>query len=177
MSWFIEGNGEQLQIGILDSGLPSIWGEAIRHEPKPAGGDVNLEFYKRLESADCAWSIHPTNESELHLGGAGTGFYKKVQQNPDRAWASIQFHDDPDLIGVTIALPAQTFQYTLELFQHVLMHQNMSYLITMDFLGFKVPEANTETPSIQEFLAGSLNGKAYVSEEVSFLMKRSVENA
>lgn len=177
MAWFIEGNGEKLQLGISDSGNPSIWGQAVHHEPNTTGGDTNSGFYRRLESADCAWSIHTTHESELHLDPAGTGFYKKVQQNPEQSLASIGFHQDPDLIGVNIALPQQTFKYAMKLFQNVLVHQNIGYLITLEFHGFRVPEADTETPSIQEFLAGALDGKVYFSEEVSFLIKRSGANA
>jgi len=177
MVWFVEGNGELLQIGVSDSGLPSISGQATKHEPKAAGGDSNFEFYRRLESAECAWSIHTTQESELHLDPAGNGFYKRIQKNPERSLASIQFHSDPDLVGIEIALPINTFEYVMNIFQNVLVHQNLSYLITLDFLGFRVPEGDTETPSIQEFLLGPLDGKAYFSEEISFLSKRSTANA
>ncbi|GAA5446116.1 hypothetical protein Misp06_04325 [Microbulbifer sp. NBRC 101763] len=176
MSWFIDGNCEKLQIGILESGNLSIWGDASAHDVKPVGGDIDHEFYEKLRKADCSWSIHPSNEDELHLDGMGTGFYKKIQENPDKSIAAINFHD-PDLIGITITLAPETFQAAKDLFEHVLTRPELSYMITLGFRGFRVPEAKTDTPSIKEFQAGSLEGKVYISEEVSFLIKRVTRNS
>lgn len=85
MSWFIDGDGEKLHLGILESGNLSIWGDASGHEIKPVGGDIDLEFYERLRNADCSWSIHPSNEDESHLDSMGTGFYKQIQVNPAKS--------------------------------------------------------------------------------------------
>lgn len=177
MVWFIEGDGKNIRIGVEDSGNSYILGNADSHEPNAAGGDFDAQFYRRLKSADCSWSIHPSTEGELHIDGLGTGFYKRVQENLGNGLASIGLLSDPDLIGITIVVPPITFDKLLDLFRCALLDKNIQYLISLDFLGFKVPEAKTETPSIREFEAGSLHGKEYISEEVSFQIRHKEANA
>lgn len=178
MSWYIKGLGDQIVIGLSGQGSMSITGNTPTHEPRPLGGDMDYDIYQRIGSSACSWSIY-SNESLAEIDLLDSQFLKKAKDHPNKALACIEFFGDSeaDLLGITIVLPKKSFASSLELFQFVLSNTEVIYSISLDFTGFKVPEATTETPTVQEFLAGSLSGKSYISNEVDFRFYRAQETA
>ena len=183
MSWFVVGDGGSVQIKILESGLMAIYGWTDNQDPRPSSGSVNHDFYNKLKSSKCRWSIHPNNESEIYLDPAGTGFYEELSKDLCKPLSSIhffegiQFSDECDFVGITIALPQESFDNAIQLFQNVLLNQNLEYMIKLDFSGFWANQAETVAPSFKEFLAGPLDGKGYFSKEASFAISRNNDNA
>ena len=60
----------------------------------------------------------------------------------------------PDLVGFVVVAPEKTFFSIRRLLELVLLDASLSYTILVDFLVFRVPEADTETPTWDEFMKG-----------------------
>ena len=76
---------------------------------------------------------------------------------------SYEQREMPDLVGFVIVAPEKTFFSIRRLLELVMLDASLSYTIVVDFLGFRVTEAETETPTWDEFL----KGRPYFFEEAS----------
>lgn len=84
----------------------------------------------------------------------------------------IEFHPadgrEKAWLGVSIMLPGATFEKALELFKFVLGRSDVGYQIVLGFIGLRVPEAQTDTPTVDEFFhSDCLKRKAYFTDEVT----------
>ena len=169
MSWFLEGSGSGLFLGVDEKGKSSIWGDAEVSDPRLAAGDIDFDKLERIGNASCSWSVH---SNDHHIKGLTGELNSRVLVDETKSIAAIRFHDNPDFVGVTIALPPVHFSSTYKLFRDVLLHSNLEYLIMLEFMGFKHPSGELNIPTIDEFLAGPIDGGVLISEEVSISIRR-----
>jgi hypothetical protein len=80
----------------------------------------------------------------------------------------ITFFSDPDLVGIVGVVPEPTFVHVRRLLELVLLSETLRYSIALDFVGFRVPHANTSTPTWEEFIAG----KPCFFNEITVAVKR-----
>jgi hypothetical protein len=178
MNWLIEGTSDNLSIEINEEGRESVGGINVAHSVSCSGGDRNAEFYSRLNSAECVFSILRTDETELATDPNGTGFFKLVQSAREKIWASICLYTEPDVVEFRIMLPPQVHTKVHHLATQVLANTHLRLGVSVGFRGFRVPSAKTDTPTISEFAESSspTKGRIYVTNEVNFRV-RHVENA
>ncbi len=86
----------------------------------------------------------------------------------------IKFYEHShDAVTFTIVLPEVMFGHIRHLLELVLHSESLQYLITVDFLGFRVQHAQTATPTWQEFIAG----KPLFFNELSFAVRVAENDA
>ena len=113
-------------------------------------------------------------ETELHIDGEGDGLYKRVQQSPTKLQAMIKFYaGTPDLVAFSLVVPEEAFAHMRRALELVLRSQALSYGFAIDFLGFRVPRAATETPTWQEFISG----KPHFRDGLSLTVRREDSDA
>lgn len=151
MGWFITGSRVGTVLAVSDSGLPICHGEG-QHEPGPAGlndygGNINYDLLSRLQKSKCAWTIASPSESPVHIDGNGRGLSERLRQAAEKSHGMITFFSDPDLVGIVSIVPEPAFAHIRRLLELVLLSQSLRYSIVLDFLGFRVPQATTDTPT------------------------------
>lgn len=174
MGWFITGNRRGLVFGVSDSGLPRCHGSGthtLEHSERHGFG-INTDQHRRIQQAECSWSIVTSSESELNIDGNADGLFSKVQQSPDKSHGMIKFYAaSPELVGFSIVVSESAFAHIRRIFELALISESNQYMIHVGFLCFRVPHAKTETPTCDEFI----DGKPYFFDEISVSL-RSVEN-
>ena len=170
MSWSITGGRSGTVLAVSDSGVPICHGEA-QHEPKPPGlndygGNINHALLSRLQKSKCAWTIALPSEAPTHIDGNGQGLLERIQQAPMKSHGMITFFSDPDIVGFVSVVPEPAFVHIRRLLELVLLSDSLRYSITLDFLGFRVPHATTNTPTWDEFMSG----KPYFFNEISIAL-------
>ena len=168
MGWFVEGN--EASIGF-DSITPGIWGSGKQHfmtSIHETGTPPDIS------NAKAHWVIHPNSAPELSLDGAGDGtFYKKVQEKPGICHFHIGyqggFENYETAVRFSLAAPTDLFEKYFSIWQDILCNgSQVRYVMHFDFIGFRVPEAETEIPTIAEWQAETfLDRKNAYGNEVS----------
>lgn len=162
MSWSITGSRVGTVLAVSDSGLPICHGEG-QHEPKPVGLNINHALLTRLQKSKCAWTIASPSESPAHIDGGGQGLIERIQQAPAKSHGMVTFFSDPDLVGIVSVVPEPAYTHIRRLLELVVLSESLRYSITLDFLGFRVPQATTSTPTWEEFMSG----KPYFFSEIT----------
>jgi hypothetical protein len=103
--------------------------------------------------------------SELGLGVGdrpenGEGLAQRAHDQPEIAHFKITYfsatNGDDAAIGFTSCLPERLFEKTFTLWQGVVFgNRDVTYSIILDFLGFRLEQAKTEKPTLNEWLMGS----------------------
>ncbi|UIF89280.1 hypothetical protein [Cupriavidus sp. UYPR2.512] len=169
MSWFITGRRDGLVLRVSEAGVPILGGKGL-HECRPAdGGRFDKALLKRIEEAGCEWTITVPTQSELHIDPSAEGLYERVQEAPSQSHAAIQFFelDGNEFVGFSIVVPESTFEHIRRLLELVLLSDSLEYMATVNFLTFRAAHAQTETPTLEEFI----DGKPLFVGEVTFLVK------
>ena len=123
-----------------------------------------MKYLKRIRSAVVSWTIVGTDDDELNIDPNGDGFFARVNESLHTSHGMITFHAGrPELVGVTIAVPESTFRQVQRAFEMALLSSDLRYGLSLGFLGFRIPEAQTETPTWHEFFGG----RPYFFEEIS----------
>jgi hypothetical protein len=171
MSWSITGSRVGTVLAVSDSGLPICHGEG-QHEPRPPGlndygGNINHALLSRIQKSKCAWTIALPSEAPVHIDGNGQGLVERIQQAPANSHGMITFFSEPNLVGIVIVVPERVFAHIRRLLELVLLSESLRYSITLDFLGFRVPNATTSTPTWEEFMSG----KPYFFNEITVALR------
>ena len=159
MVWLITGNRKGLVLGVSDSGAPICHGGATHQCVPPGlndfGGNIDHQLLKRTQGAECGWTIARATESELHIDSGGDGLFERVQNAPDKSHGMAKFYSHSlDTVAFVIVLQEAMFCHVRRLLELVLASESLQYVITVEFLGFRVPHAQTATPTWEEFVAG-----------------------
>ena len=167
MAWLIFGDRSKLTMAVSDRGFQTCHGTA-KHEPAPPSfnnGNMDPATLARIKHAECAWSIHKPNDSGVHIDPAGEGLLQRLLENPEKCHGMIKFSANPsDFVGFSIVLPEPVFSNVWRLFEQVLSTDSLQYCLNVDFLGFRAPHAQTETPTSKEFV----DEKPYFFDKISF---------
>jgi hypothetical protein len=159
MAWLITGKKLGLVLGVSDSGAPICHGQGT-HDCIPLGlndfgGNIDHTLLKRIQEAECGWTIAASTESELHIDGGGEGLFERVQNAPDKSHGMAKFYShSSDTVAFVIVVPETMFSHVRRLLELVLTSEALQYVIAVEFLGFRVPHAQTATPTWEEFVAG-----------------------
>lgn len=174
MVWSISGNRSGLILGVSDAGSPGCHGRG-NHEPVPVGlndfgGNIDHALLRRISAAECSWSLCSSSESELHIDGGGDGLFARVQESPTTTHGMFKFYEhSSDAVMCSIVVPEITFFHIHRLLEMVMRSDALEFVIVADFLGFRVPHAQTETPTWQEFI----EGRPLFFTKVSFSVRAS----
>jgi len=169
MVWFVTGSKNNIALGVSESGVPICHGEG-KHDPRPPGidsygGNIDPVLLKRIQGARCGWTVAATIDSELNIDGGGEGLFARVQESPLKSHGMIKFYDhESDAVTLVAVVPEATFAHVQRLFELVLTSDALVYSIAIEFLGVPVPNAQSLTPTWEEFVAG----KPLFFSEVSF---------
>ena len=79
------------------------------------------------------------------------------------------YEHSPDALTCSIVVPETIFSHIHRLLEMVMRSDALQFVIVADFLGFRVPHAQTETPTLQEFI----EGKPLFFRRVSFFVRAS----
>ena len=143
MSWIVDGNSEELSISISELGCYAITGTALVHDLRPATFQPDqLEEIERINAAKCVWSIHSTanaDDATFSLASFDQSFLERVRAKPDQSVAAISFYTEPDVVGISVALPEKTFTMAMNLFEVVLNSESIGYRFVLEMLGFGFP--------------------------------------
>jgi hypothetical protein len=159
MVWSIAGHQRDLTLGISDNGKLACYGTG-NHEPVPPGlrdwqGNINGDLLKRIRAADCAWSLHSLGDSELHIDPGGEGLFARAHASSGAPQGMAKFYTgDRDTVSFSLVVPEQQLHEYKRLLELVLMNSALRFVFVMEFLGFRVPHAQTETPTWEEFIGG-----------------------
>lgn len=159
MVWFVSGTRKDIALAVSESGRPICHGGGT-HECKPVGmhdfgGNIDHALLKKIQRSRCGWTVSTSTEVALHIDGGGDGLFERVQQAPDKSHGMIKYYEgEPDAVTFSIALPESTFKHFRRALELVLMSTDVNYDLRVEFLGFRVPHAQTETPTWQEFISG-----------------------
>lgn len=177
MVWFISGDRVGLALGVSESGFLNCHG-SCQHDPRPPGlndfgGNIDHSLLARIKQAECSWSIYTPEDSDASIDPAGEGLLKRVRQAPEVPHGMIKFFEKPDAVGFHIVLPQARYLRVQRLLELVLQSNSLEYLIAVDFLGFRVPAAQTQTPTWQEFIAST----PYFFGDLSLTVRSSTSDA
>ena len=163
MSWSITGDRPGTRFRISGSGVPSICGSG-KHHIEAADDSIDPVSRKRLAACECSWSIWVPSEEPWRLDPNREGLLKRIKANPNGTHGSIHyFEQSPQLLGFTVVVPEIIFSRIQRLFELLLSSDSLEYSLAGDFPRFRAPHANTETPSLDEFM----NGKPYFFKELN----------
>lgn len=150
----LTGDRDDVRLGISDTGSWHLFGEA-KHEFSSTHNSAEHEVISTVRNALMAWSIYPSDAEEIDIDGTSLGLFQRVKQEPSKPHGMlVYFADNPHLLGVTVALPPDTFSKVKELLEHVLLSSGLEFRLTLSFIGIRVPESESEAPTSAEFLAG-----------------------
>lgn len=159
MVWSITGNRSGLVLGVSDTGSPVCHGQGF-HEPVPDGlndfgGNIDRTLLRRIRAAECSWALYPSSESELHIDGGGDGLFARVQESPDVSHGMFRFYEhSSDSVTCVLVVPKETFSHIRRMLELELLSDSLEYVVVVEFIGFRVPHAQTETPTWQDFIEG-----------------------
>jgi hypothetical protein len=170
MSWIVFGSSADISMRITESGAFEICGEginSIRAMP-PFPDNLMLEVLEKVNNVPSLWSIVSSSAEEIDIDGTGLGLCRRVQEEPRRVHGMAIYSGSEagvanPAILLKVVLPPRHHLEARRLFQLITNNPHLDWSISVDFLGFRVPEAQTDTPTAQEFTAG----RPYFFEEVS----------
>jgi hypothetical protein len=172
MSWIVEGNSDELRIIISELGCYEITGTASVHNLTPAfmtpGGDF-LKNLARINAAECLWSINSSanaDDTVFDLGNLDLGFLEQVRAKPEGTLAAINFYNEPDAVGINIALPKRTFEMAIDLFKLVISGHSIGYRFALGVSGFGFP--------VEDFTSKGIESKYVITDKVTIQIKRNI---
>lgn len=172
MVWFITGNRSDLVLAVSDSGVPICHGQG-KHQPQPTGiddfgGNIDRALLKRIQAAECGWTIALPTDAEVNIDGLGEGLFDRAEKSPGASHGMIKFYaHSPDAVTFVLVAPEGMFAQIRRLLELVLLSDSLEYIIAAEFHGFRVPHAQTATPTWQEFI----EGKPLFFGELSFSVR------
>lgn len=167
MALFINGTRDWTTLAVNHSDLPVLHGRGS-HElsisPQGIGGEVVVQ----LREAECHWSILSSAHTDIDIDGALEGLLSRVRASPNTRNGMVKyFGEKPLMLGVWIVLPVPAFTQVQRLAEILITSELVSYTIVVDMTGFRVPEAQVDVPTPQEFMSG----RPYFFDDVSFTLR------
>jgi len=149
MSWDFGATGTQINIGINELGAWHVYGSCWHH-CRASGGDIS--FLNRVQRVTRpSWAIYANGALPLHVDLLGKGLVEYAEQNPEKTCAMISFHQGtPDLLSFTVLASKKSSALYYDFFRDI-YGKDSQFEISLHFLGFRVPKAEIEIPSVAEF--------------------------
>jgi hypothetical protein len=164
MAWVIESLATDVSIIVSEKGNLSA-NASGQHEPIASSMNLEGESLHAVLQSVGSWSLHKTDAPPEEIDPGGYGLYQKVSQSPESAHALLKyFNHRPPAFCAAIVLPTVYFDRVMRLLELGLSCGQRRIVVTVDFWGFREPDAHTETPTAKEFLSG----QPYFGKETSF---------
>ncbi len=113
------------------------------------------------------WSVHKTGAADVEIDPNGQGLCRRVSNARESAHVALHYFDRaPTLFGATIVLPSGYFERVMRLLELGLVCKYHKLIVTAGFWGFRMPQAQTKTPSAKKFLSG----RPYLSDNAAFTL-------
>jgi hypothetical protein len=182
MAWVITGNSSDVVVGVTKHGHVFIRGKGS-HTPHIVEGAVDsgsaaiAQAMRLLRSVQADWRIMSSDVVKHEIGDVHTNLLRRIERRPKASFAEIscvnrKSNNEPAL-SFNMALQPQAFQQVRELFfQLVMAPSGIRYSISVGFSTFRVPGANADMPTLDEFLSG----RPYFSDDVSVSIGRTRDN-
>ncbi|KVE05510.1 hypothetical protein WI91_10285 [Burkholderia vietnamiensis] len=173
MSWLLDVNDQHtVGFGIDSNGSQYIYGDATT---TIFFMGREHEIPERIRNAGASWCICTPDSPDVRIDGNNYGLLERVRNDPENMhgmtefYAASEYHTE-DLVAVHIAVPRERFGPIMRAFELAMLSRvPMGHTITVPFYGFRVPQATTSTPTIQEFMEGH---KPLLFDEVEFTARR-----
>ena len=186
MTWIIRGCPTELTYDITLSGR-RIDGRAASHEPIPHGNDFDRHmdqrfkydeaFYQRLIGNLSYWTMYESTVEVEDAALYGNALVSRLSDSPNLPHCQINFFPSSEkeeaLVGIVIFLPKRMFRHVWNLLASQATIERMTYIITIQFLGFRHPNVDIPVPSIQEFV----EGRPYLTQMESFTLRPQTNDA
>jgi hypothetical protein len=170
MGWFISGNCEDIVLSASESGALTCHG-GTRHDFLNDSIFVPIDgaLLKRIQGAKPYWSMFTPAESDALIDPSGLGLFTRVRNAPDLPHGMITFYEQYDTVEITLVLPPARYIQVQRLLELVLQSPSLEYTLFTDFRGCRAPTATTDTPTWDQFSAGT----PYFFQESSLTVRRS----
>jgi hypothetical protein len=167
MAWVIESFAADVRILVSEKGNLSARASG-QHELIASSMNLAGESLQGVLRSEGSWSVHKTDAADIEIDPNGYGLYRQVSNAKESAHVSLQYFDQaPPILGATIVLPPGHFERVMRLLELGLVCKYHKLIVIADFWGFRMPQAQTETPSAKEFLSG----RPYFSDNATFTLK------
>ncbi|MFN9358537.1 MAG: hypothetical protein ACK55V_11820 [Alphaproteobacteria bacterium] len=171
MTWFLQGGRHGLALPMSSNGVPQAHGDC-EHDCRPPSITSGVaKALPLIKKAKCLWSLYgisdPSWEQMLVIAGHRETI-KAIRENPESTHAIVTYLPGaPNVVGVTIVARDGALDELMTLLRLVISSSDLEYLLTLDFLGFREPEAQAEMPSIHEWMSNDfLSRRSYVTSLV-----------
>jgi hypothetical protein len=159
MTWFFEGTGRHLGLGLGGHGSWSAYGTCSQ-SCRPQAGDSDIHRYVR--SIEGSWSLDAL-ETNVPCSSGGHSAIAKIQY----------FNADNDFktaaVTSSIRMTRPAFDEVISLFKTIIGNASVTYVIALGFLGLVHPGVQDEKiPNVDEFVNA---GRPYLSSEVSISVR------
>ena len=117
------------------------------------------ETQREIRQAPALWSIHANDAPESEIDIAGQGFYKRVQAASAESHFMVNFHKESKVIsiGFKITIPVVGYERCISLWRDFLLRPQPSrYVIILEYDGFRLPAAQTDSVTIDEWTKDEL---------------------
>ncbi len=166
--WYIHEGQVQF---LFKDGTPTVTGTG----PQTFRPRANVFDAEHIKGAEALWSIRPNdNLEETEIDPIGYGFLKRISAAPDKNHFMISsFLDEEDnenkSVGFTIVLPPAVFEAQFPIWQKIVFDsRKIKFQIALDVIGFPVPHAESDAPTIDEWLAPNImDRKPYFGSDIT----------
>lgn len=171
MTWFLQGGRQGLALSVGANGVPQAHGDC-EHDCRPAAITAGVaKALPLIKKAKCLWSLYgisdPSWEQMLVIAGHRETI-KAIRKTSESTHAIITYLPGaPNVVGVTIVACDGALNELMKLFRPVISSSDLEYLLTLEFPGFREPEAQGEIPSVHEWMSDDiLSRRSYVTSLV-----------
>ena len=186
MSWFFEGNGQQIAFQVSENGVLSAYG-ACSQICRPVD-PLMATHLPHTRNAEGSWCIcTPANEEHQYDGGLPDPIRGRLKnffaENGEKAVGRIGFlpakEGQQPLVGLSILAPNDFAASAFTLLKAAMGNPSFRFLICAEFSGLleNVPEKVAPTdlllpPTVSEFTnPDMLKRRAYFSREISLSVR------
>jgi hypothetical protein len=173
MSWFFEGNGQQIGFSVSENGVLSAYGRSKQTcHPDPDWAGIR----SRTNGVAAEWSIcTPANEEHEYdpIGPIGRGLKNFFAENGKKAAGRINFHPAAGkgdaLVGLSVLAPNDFAVSAFTLLKAAMGNPSFRFVIAAEFMGLSLEDVPTNPiPKLSEFTDPDLlKRRAYFSRDIS----------
>lgn len=177
MSWFFEGNGQQIGFSVSENGVLSAYGRCSQScEP----GEDPTGIRGHMISVSASWRIcTPANEEHEYdgIGPIGRGLKVFFEENGNKAAGRINFHPAASkqaaLVNLSVLAPNEFAASAFTLLKAAMGNPSFRFIIVADFIGLSLEDVPiNRIPKLSEFTDPDLlKRRAYFSRDISISVR------
>lgn len=177
MSWFFEGNGQQIGFSVSENGVLSAYGTCSQScEPR----DDGIGIRSRMNSVAASWKIC-TPASEEHeydgIGPVGRGLKVFFSENGKKAAGRINFYPaagkQAALVDLSVLAPNDFAASAFTLLKAAMGNPSFRFVIAAEFMGLSLEDVPINPiPKLSEFTDSDLlKRRAYFSRDIKLSVR------